>query len=266
MEMATQSKAEMRQSACSWQTNLSNQIPIWRASGAVGAVAVSADPQHNRSTETPGKYVSVATTVDQGNASATGLTVDFTVNNAATGTNITDLVVINPGFGYSTSSVLNVTGHETTPGNPLRITVTQAQTAGTWEIGLQGGTAGGGGIGDVTAVVAGDGIAVQDSAGPVITVNTNNFADGGIIYRGTPNQNALDLSASDIQGTLAVTDGGTGLSTTPTDGQLLIGDGTDADYNLATLTAGNGVAITNARSSITIDADAAPDPDKAMGH
>ena len=107
---------------------------------------------------------------------------------------------------------------------------------------------------------------VQDSAGPVITVNTNNLANGGIIYRGSPNQNALDLSASDIQGTLAVTDGGTGLSTTPTDGQLLIGDGTDDDYNLATLTAGNGVTITNGRSSITIDADGAPDPDAPMGH
>ena len=79
--------------------NLSNQIPIWRAAGAVGGVAVSGDPQHNRSTETPGKYVSVATTVDQGNAAAVGLTVDFTVTTAATGTNITELVVINPGFG-----------------------------------------------------------------------------------------------------------------------------------------------------------------------
>lgn len=43
--------------------------------------------------------------------------------------------------------------------------------------------------------------------------------------------------------------GGTGLSTIPTDGQLLIGNGTD--YTLSTLTAGTGLTITNAAGSIT---------------
>ena len=43
--------------------------------------------------------------------------------------------------------------------------------------------------------------------------------------------------------------GGTGLSTIPTNGQLLIGNGTD--YTLNTLTAGIGLTITNAAGSIT---------------
>ena len=43
--------------------------------------------------------------------------------------------------------------------------------------------------------------------------------------------------------------GGTGLSTSPTNGQLLIGNGTD--YTLSTLTAGTGLTITNAAGSIT---------------
>ena len=43
--------------------------------------------------------------------------------------------------------------------------------------------------------------------------------------------------------------GGTGLSTIPTNGQLLIGNGTD--YTLSTLTAGTGLTITNAAGSIT---------------
>lgn len=53
-----------------------------------------------------------------------------------------------------------------------------------------------------------------------------------------------------IGGTLAISNGGTGLSATATNGQLLIGNG--AGYTLAALTAGSGVSITNATGSITI--------------
>jgi hypothetical protein len=51
-------------------------------------------------------------------------------------------------------------------------------------------------------------------------------------------------------GTLAVARGGTNLGTTPSNGQLLIGNGTG--YTLATLTAGSNVTITNASGAITI--------------
>jgi hypothetical protein len=53
-----------------------------------------------------------------------------------------------------------------------------------------------------------------------------------------------------VTGTLPVGNGGTSLSTTPTNGQLLIGNGTN--YTLATLTAGSGIAVTNGAGSITI--------------
>ena len=49
---------------------------------------------------------------------------------------------------------------------------------------------------------------------------------------------------------LAPASGGTGLSSIPTNGQLLIGNGTG--YTLGTLTAGPGVSITNAAGSVTI--------------
>jgi hypothetical protein len=49
---------------------------------------------------------------------------------------------------------------------------------------------------------------------------------------------------------LAVADGGTGLSTVPTNGQLLIGNGTG--YSVAALTAGAGVTITNGSGTITV--------------
>ena len=53
-----------------------------------------------------------------------------------------------------------------------------------------------------------------------------------------------------LAGTLAVANGGTGLSSTPTNGQLDIGNGTG--FTRATLTAGTGIGITNAAGSITI--------------
>lgn len=51
-------------------------------------------------------------------------------------------------------------------------------------------------------------------------------------------------------GTLGIARGGTGIASTPTNGQLLIGNGTG--YTLATLTAGAGASITNGAGSITI--------------
>ena len=61
------------------------------------------------------------------------------------------------------------------------------------------------------------------------------------------------LSASNISaGTLAVAYGGTGLTSTPANGALDIGNGTG--FTRTTLTAGTGVTITNASGSITIAA------------
>lgn len=55
-----------------------------------------------------------------------------------------------------------------------------------------------------------------------------------------------------VSGTLPVGNGGTGLSATPTAGQLLIGSGTG--FTLNTLEAGTGVSIENGTGSITISA------------
>ena len=48
--------------------------------------------------------------------------------------------------------------------------------------------------------------------------------------------------------------GGTGLSTAPTNGQVLIGNG--SGYTLSTITAGSGIVVTNATGSISISASA----------
>ena len=67
------------------------------------------------------------------------------------------------------------------------------------------------------------------------------------------NITAADVSlTSQVAGVLPIANGGTALSATPSNGQLLIGNGTN--YTLATLTAGSGVSITNGAGSITIAA------------
>jgi trimeric autotransporter adhesin len=76
------------------------------------------------------------------------------------------------------------------------------------------------------------------------TVTANLFSGSGA--------SLTNLSAGNISsGTLAVARGGTGLGTTPTNGQLLIGNG--AGYALATLTGtANQVSVANGAGSVTL--------------
>lgn len=63
----------------------------------------------------------------------------------------------------------------------------------------------------------------------------------------------LDTPVStSVSGTIPVNQGGTGLTTTPTNGQLLIGNG--SGYTLSTLTAGTGITVTNGSGTITLAA------------
>jgi len=59
-------------------------------------------------------------------------------------------------------------------------------------------------------------------------------------------------TATTVSGTVAVANGGTGLTTTPANGALDIGNGTG--FTRTTLTAGSGISITNGAGSITIAA------------
>lgn len=72
----------------------------------------------------------------------------------------------------------------------------------------------------------------------------------------TQNSNSVSITGGTITGItdLAVADGGTGLSTIPTNGQLLIGNGTG--YSVAAITAGTGVTVTNGSGTITLSTTA----------
>lgn len=102
----------------------------------------------------------------------------------------------------------------------------------------------------------------QGSALSVLGVTGNATADVASIAAGTDHQVlrrsgtslafgaiALNQSAA-VTGTLPVGNGGTGITTTPTNGQIPIGNGTN--YTAATLTAGGGIGITNGAGSVTI--------------
>lgn len=87
-----------------------------------------------------------------------------------------------------------------------------------------------------------------------VAVLSSGVLEQVLLSQGTGNTaswGALPLNNSNaVTGTLAIGNGGTGLNTTPTDGQLLIGNGTS--YSLTSLTAGSGISVTNGSGTITI--------------
>jgi hypothetical protein len=89
---------------------------------------------------------------------------------------------------------------------------------------------------------------------PLSTSQTN--WDAAYTNRITSASSPLSISSNALSlGTVPVANGGTGITTTPTNGQILIGNGTGG-FALATLSQGTGVSITNGSGSITINASA----------
>lgn len=88
---------------------------------------------------------------------------------------------------------------------------------------------------------------VSGQTGVVVPVNR------AMVLRvdGTDVVSAMDYTSSLTLGAaLGVSSGGTGVTGTPTNGQLLIGNGTG--FALATLTAGPGVIVANGAGSVTV--------------
>jgi hypothetical protein len=73
-----------------------------------------------------------------------------------------------------------------------------------------------------------------------------------VYYNGTDYIRVTSSVVSNFTGTLPVANGGTGLTSTPANGALDIGNG--SGFTRAVLTAGSGVSITNSAGGITISA------------
>lgn len=98
--------------------------------------------------------------------------------------------------------------------------------------------------------------AIAESAD--ITTTELAFLDGiggltnGILRKGTTSltTGAINLASADTTGINPISKGGTGLSATPTNGQILIGNG--SGFAAATITAGSGMTVTNGAGSISL--------------
>jgi len=88
---------------------------------------------------------------------------------------------------------------------------------------------------------------VTNAQGQVTSVTNTNIAISGSAVSGN-----ISGNAANVTGTVAVANGGTGLTTTPANGALDIGNGTG--FTRTTLTAGTGVSITNGAGTISISA------------
>lgn len=103
-------------------------------------------------------------------------------------------------------------------------------------------------------------VVVTNSAGGITLSTPQNIGTGssptfaGLTLSGLTASRYLKTDGSSVVTTQAtpipVSDGGTGLTGTPSNGQLAIGNG--VNYTLGTLTAGPGLSITNAAGAITI--------------
>ena len=90
-------------------------------------------------------------------------------------------------------------------------------------------------------------------AGPTTGVTLVAGEKAHVAWNGSDFVKVASTVITNLTGTLAVANGGTG-QTSYTDGQLLIGNSSGNTLTKATLTAGSGVSITNGNGSITINA------------
>lgn len=83
-------------------------------------------------------------------------------------------------------------------------------------------------------------------------LNGINGLTNGILRKGTGvlSTGAINLASADVTGILPISGGGVGITTTPSNGRLLIGNG--SGYTSANLTAGAGISVTNGAGTISI--------------
>lgn len=192
----------------------------------------------------------------------------FNQNTTGTAANVTGTVAIaNGGTGQTTAAaaITALTGTQTS-GQYLRSNGTNAVLAAiqagdvpTLNQNTTGNAANvtgvvafaNGGTGEITRQAAMDALAGAVTSGSYLRGNGTDVVMATIQAADVPtlNQNTTGTAAN-VTGVVGFANGGTGLSTTPVNGALDIGNG--AGFTRTTLTAGANITITNASGSITI--------------
>lgn len=201
-------------------TDVTATSPVVSSGGATPAISLASnygDTQNPYASKTA-NYVLAAPNGSSGAPTFRAIVAaDIpTLNQNTTGTasNVTGIVAVaNGGTGTATPSLVagsNITVSGTWPNQTIAATSS--------------------GSGTVTSVAASVPSFLSISGSPITTSGTL-----AISYSGTA---------------LPIANGGTGVTSTPTNGQLLIGNGTG--YTASTLTAGSNITITNSSGGITI--------------
>jgi hypothetical protein len=202
-------------------TSIGNTYPILSTGGTTPNISfISPGTAGNVLTSIGGIWVSNAAT--SGSGTVTSVSGTGTVN------------------GISLSGTVTTSGNLTLGGALSGVSLT-SQVGGTLPV-ANGGT----------------GVTASTGTGSVV-LNTSPTLTTPVLISpalGTPTSGSLvattNIPVANATGTLAVANGGTGLTSTPANGALDIGNG--SGFTRTTLTAGTNVTITNGAGSITIAA------------
>lgn len=229
--------------------------------GATGAFVLSISSAAGGSAVTipPGALINVSC-----DGTASGMRTTQSVSSVAFSTSLSGLTVsgspITSSGTIALSGILGTTSGGTglasfTSGGAIYASGTTTLTSGTLPV-ASGGTGlvsytSGGAIYATGTTTLTSGTLPVASGGTGVTTSTGT---GNVVLSSGPtitlgNATGLPL-ATGVTGTLPIANGGTGLTTTPSNGQIDIGNGTG--FTRATLTAGNGITITNGAGSITV--------------
>ncbi len=176
----------------------------------------------------------------------TGVTSILGTSNQITVSASTGAITVSLPSSVTVTTSLTVGGLATNAflysGTSGLLATTSPPTNGQLLIGLTGAAPG------VGTLTAGSGISIINGAGSISISSTGvtSFSAGTTGF--TPN--VATSGAVTLSGALNAGNGGTGVTTTPTSGQLLVGNGTS--YTLSTITPGSGISVTNGAGSISV--------------